>query len=527
MERWRLLDTGIRTAAENIAFDEAILTAKGEGVTPNTVRFLQFNPEAVLVGYHQSVDQEVRTPFCRRHHIDINRRITGGGAIFFDKSQIGWEIIASKGDLKFTVPHEEVFQEMCEPVIQGLKRLGIEARYRSKNDIEVKGRKISGTGGTEHKGAFLFQGTLLVDLDLETMLRALRIPTEKLRDREIDSLGERLTCLRQELGLLPPVREVKEGLKRGFEEVFHIDLVVGGLNETEKNLFAEFLPKYQSDEWIHLIKNPPEGKQILQGTHKSKGGLIRVFLAYDLKREMISNILITGDFFVFPQGAIYDLEARLKDCRRHMVPDVVRKFFMEKDSYIPHVSPEDFSKAIGSALEKADFARYGLSFSEANRIFTVNGRFREILEKDINLLLLPYCAKLPDCRFRHKKGCAECERCDVGYAYNLGRGYGLIPESIQSFEDLMRTLLKYRSKEFQAFIGCCCEQFFIKHKGDFERIGMPGILVNIDNETCYDLGKERKAYSGDFENLTRLKLDLLEKVIKARGGHLREGDRAI
>ncbi len=527
MERWRLLDTGIRTAAENIALDEAILTAKGEGVTPNTVRFLQFCPEAVLVGYHQSVDQEARIPFCRRHHIEINRRITGGGAIFFDKSQIGWEIIASKEDLKFTIPHEEVFQEMCEPVIQGLRRLGIEARYRSKNDIEVKGRKISGTGGTEYEGAFLFQGTLLVDLDVEKMLRALRIPTEKLRDREIDSLGERLTCLRQELGFLPSAREVKEGLKCGFQDFFHIDLVGNGLNEREKNLLAEFLPKYQSDGWIHLIKNPPEGKQILRGAHKSKGGLIRVFLSYDLKREMISNILITGDFFVFPRRAVYDLEARLKDCHRHRVPDVIRKFFMERGSHIPHVDPEDFSNAIGSALEKADCARYGLSFSEANRIFTVNGRFREILTKDISLLLLPYCAKLPDCRFRHKKGCAECERCDVGCAYNLGKEYGLIPESIQSFEDLMRTLLKYRSKEFQAFIGCCCEQFFIKHKGDFERAGMPGILVNVDNETCYDLGKEGKAYSGDFENLTHLRLDLLEKVIKARRRYLCEGDRAM
>ncbi len=517
MERWRLLDTGIRTAAENIALDEAILTAKGEGFTPNTVRFLQFHPEAVLVGYHQSVDQEVRIPFCRSHHIDINRRITGGGAIFFDKSQIGWEIIASKGDLRFTIPHEEVFQEMCRPVIRGLKGLGIEACYRSKNDIEVKGRKISGTGGTEHKGAFLFQGTLLLDLNVEKMLRALRVPIEKLKEREINSLAERMTCLRQELSFLPPVREVKEELKRGFQEVFHVDLVRGGLNGMEENLFAKYLPKYRSDEWVHLIKSPPEGKQILRGTHKCKGGLIRVFLAYDLRREMISSVVITGDFFVFPQRAMYDLEARLKDCHRHRVPDVIRRFFMERAPCIPHVYPEDFSTAIGLALEKADFARYGLSFSEANRIFTVNGRISEILRKDISLLLLPYCAKLPDCRFRRKKGCAECERCDVGYAYNLGRGYGLIPESIQSFEDLMRTLLKYRSKEFQAFIGCCCEQFFIKHKGDFERIGMPGILVNIDDETCYDLGKEWRAYSGVFENLTHLRLNLLEKVIKATG----------
>ena len=45
-----------------------------------------------------------------------------------------------------------------------------------RNDIEIDGRKISGTGGTESGIAFMFQGTMLVDFDVETMLRALRIP---------------------------------------------------------------------------------------------------------------------------------------------------------------------------------------------------------------------------------------------------------------------------------------------------------------------------------------------------------------
>ena len=48
-------------------------------------------------------------------------------------------------------------------------------------------RKISGTGGTELSGAILFQGTVLVNVDVDEMLRSLRIPTEKLQDKEIES----------------------------------------------------------------------------------------------------------------------------------------------------------------------------------------------------------------------------------------------------------------------------------------------------------------------------------------------------
>ena len=49
-----------------------------------------------------------------------------------------------------------------------------------------------------------------------------------------------------------------------------------------------------------------------------------------------------------------------------------------------------------------------------------------------------------------------------------------------------------------------------------------GILVGIDNSTCYDLGLEHAAYRGEFENQTNLKLDLLEKVVR-QVGPVREG----
>ena len=43
-----------------------------------------------------------------------------------------------------------------------------------------------------------------------------------------------------------------------------------------------------------------------------------------------------------------------------------------------------------------------------------------------------------------------------------------------------------------AFVGCCCQPFFAKHAEDFERAGIPGILLDIDNTTCYDLGQARR-----------------------------------
>ena len=51
MQEWRLLDTPPMTAVENMALDEVLLELKGKRRTPHTIRYLQFKPRCVLVGF--------------------------------------------------------------------------------------------------------------------------------------------------------------------------------------------------------------------------------------------------------------------------------------------------------------------------------------------------------------------------------------------------------------------------------------------------------------------------------------------
>ena len=110
----------------------------------------------------------------------------------------------------------------------------MQAHFRPRNDIEIRGRKISGTGGTELSGAILFQGTVLVDFDVDEMLRALRIPTEKLQDKEIESVKERVTCLKWELGRTPSPWKIKTSLTRGFSEAFGVAFASNPLTSEEE-----------------------------------------------------------------------------------------------------------------------------------------------------------------------------------------------------------------------------------------------------------------------------------------------------
>jgi hypothetical protein len=57
-EMWRVIDTGLRPAAQNIALNRALLEARQANEIPSTLRFLRFAPSALL-GYHQSAEQEL------------------------------------------------------------------------------------------------------------------------------------------------------------------------------------------------------------------------------------------------------------------------------------------------------------------------------------------------------------------------------------------------------------------------------------------------------------------------------------
>lgn len=518
MDRWRLLDTPPMTAAENMALDETLVELKGKGRTPNTIHFLQFSPRAVLLGFHQSIREEIRTEYCAAHGIDINRRVTGGGAIFFDESQLGWEVICDKDFFQTRVPTQRLFRTLCDPVITALDLLGVKSSFRPRNDIEINGRKISGTGGTESDGAFLFQGTMLTDFDVDTMLKSLRIPVEKLKAKEIDSVKERVTCLKWELGKTPSLHRIKKAIKTGFEKHLGIRLESGGLSPDEERLFHDKVAYFQSSQWVDMVRPVSRRSEVVQAAYKNEEGLVRFTFVIDLPRKRIKDVFITGDILSFPGRALFDLESALRGTPMEMdsLSRVINGFFADGLIRVPGMTAEDFLKPVEQAVRKVEIAKYGIPLEYCNLISVANGTFEEVLKRRPSVLLLPYCSKDLQCELRYRKGCRVCGECSIGPAWTMGRMKDMKVVCVVSFEDLMGELKKMKADGISAYIGCCCRPFFTKHVDDFERVGVPGILLDIDDTTCYELDQAREAYAGRFSSQTRVNLDLLDAVMNTR-----------
>jgi len=311
MKEFRLLDRGPLSAAANMCLDKIILEEVADRAAPPTVRFLQFSPAAALMGYHQDVDLEVRREYCVNHGIDINRRHTGGGAIFFQESALGWELYGIPGDEPFVSSYETILYRICAIAASGLSRLGISAAFRPRNDIEVEGRKISGTGGTTISGGFMFQGTVLVENEVDLFLRALRVPVEKLKKREIESLMERICFLSDLLRPTPAISTIKGAVADEFAEKLGIRLVPGDLTEREESRLAAEIGFFESPAWIMGRTRPSAEGEATRSITQTDAGTLRVHLWPSPGGKRVRQALVAGDFFTVPKRLIHDLEAAL------------------------------------------------------------------------------------------------------------------------------------------------------------------------------------------------------------------------
>jgi len=242
MEKWRLLIHPPKDAFTNMAIDESLLISGKP-----TIRFYKWKPSAISIGYFQGIEEEVNLEECKKHAIDVVRRISGGGAVFHDeKGEITYSLIAPEEMLPKNVLAS--CDRICSSIAHGLGYLGVNAEFSPLNDIVVNGKKISGSAQTRRYGNVLQHGTILLDLDAELMFSLLNVSEKKIEDKDIDKASKRVTCLQKEAGKVSE-EELIKALVRGFEDGFGIKLVEGKMDGEEISRIDKLREKYESREW--------------------------------------------------------------------------------------------------------------------------------------------------------------------------------------------------------------------------------------------------------------------------------------
>jgi len=237
--RWRMVDYSSKNPAMNLAIDEAILRCLLEGRSPNTLRLWQ-NPPTVVIGRFQDPESEVNVAACKKLGIAVLRRVSGGGAVYHDHGNLNYSLIVHKSSLEANLEDiEESYDLFCSGVIEGLNMLGIDA-YNRKGDIMIGGRKVSGSAQHRLYDVILHHGTLMVDVNLDTLGRTLGVSDPE----------RRLINLHDVLPSRVPFSKIKRAINTGFEKGLNVKLKKATLTTREKQVAKRLYEvKYNKRDW--------------------------------------------------------------------------------------------------------------------------------------------------------------------------------------------------------------------------------------------------------------------------------------
>ncbi|NVM05109.1 MAG: hypothetical protein HWN67_22500 [Candidatus Helarchaeota archaeon] len=373
VQNWRLLNVGEIDPIDTQTIYEAVAIARSKDLVPDTIILCRPKSPLVCIGYHQEVEKEVNLDYCNENNIPIVRRILGGGAVYLDSNQLFYQIIVSEKNKQIPLSINSLFLTLLRAPIQTYNDIGIPAVFKPINDIEVHGKKISGNGAGKLENVSILTGNLILDFNYDEMVKILKVPNEKFRDKLAQSLKERLTTIKKELNTIPTKKELNETLKTNFEKKLEINLQLGKLTDTEQQYMRDLREKYTSEKWLYgpkirhasLLENFDKFTKIErtvkissrvylgEAVYKSPGGLIRVTL--EIENGIIKDVLISGDFWLFPTPKLSDLEKELVGVKIHKeeLNELLNSFFERNQIQSPGTTVEDFVKTILMVKENA------------------------------------------------------------------------------------------------------------------------------------------------------------------------------
>jgi len=361
---WRVLDLKISSYAGATPLISMLLKLKSEEKIPNTLALITPEKSSVCLFYYNDPDKEIDIPFCRENDIEIGRRDTGGSPYWVDPGTLLIFFYMDRRQVSgFPDTISEAYRFLIGASAEAIsERFGIPAVYRPLNDLEVAGKKIAGhtvtfLGNTCRWGG----GPQVMKPRMDLMSRALKVPPEKYADKEFKTVETRVANFEELLGRPPSFGEVKQTYIFALERALKVKFQPGSLTPEEQQLIEKERAKGFSEAWLmamteerkfgaHLNAGLPRGEHVLK---VPQGPLIRAVVLTD--GGTIRNIALTGSIHCIPVQLVEEMEARIKGlpAREEAIRHVIQDFFARPGVQVPNCSPENFVKAIMTAVENA------------------------------------------------------------------------------------------------------------------------------------------------------------------------------
>ncbi len=280
---------------ENLAWEEHVL----RDLDPTEEYFwLWRNANAVIIGRNQNTLEEIDQAFVDAHQIRVARRLSGGGAVYHDLGNLNYTIVTDRDRYP-----DFSFRLFSLPVLEALRRFGVEASFGGRNDLLIGGRKVSGSSAYGRGKRVLHHGCILLDSNLDMLQGALRVPEAKIASKGIRSVRSRVTTVNAHAPAPVAMEELRETVK---------SLVLRGRDGQRRAVTCRdreavallVREKYGTWEW-NYGRSP---SCTLRREYRFPAGLLSVSM--NVERGRIRTILLRGDFF--SSREVEELEAALQ-----------------------------------------------------------------------------------------------------------------------------------------------------------------------------------------------------------------------
>ena len=265
--KWRLIIHDKNDQFANMAIDEAIAKAVGDGIVKPTLRFYRWDPPTLSIGYFQKFRKEIDFDFCKKNGIGVVRRITGGRAVLHD-DEITYSICIPANDPIYEKNLLESYKLIAEALLEGLVLLNLKPEFNYKKlpvqhsssacfdapslyEITVNGKKIIGSAQKRFQNVFLQHGSIPFTLDPDKLFNCFLFDNQDLKERLKKNFKNIATSINEELSEPIDHEKAIDAFIQAFKNKFDIDFIQDELSIQENQLISEILyKKYASYEWL-------------------------------------------------------------------------------------------------------------------------------------------------------------------------------------------------------------------------------------------------------------------------------------
>ena len=291
------------------------------------------NSPSIIIGKHQNTIEEINSEYVSEKNIKVVRRISGGGAVYHDLGNLNFSFLTRHSNDKINN-----FKNFNQPVIEALNSLGVRAELSGRNDIIVGGRKISGNAQFTNTKAMFSHGTLLFDSNLDDVVKALNVKTDKIQSKGIKSVRSRVAnimeFLEKEISIFDFRRTLLEYIFRDYKQIPFLDIGTEGWKKVNELSDS----KYKNWDWNY--GRSPEYN--IRRTNRFEFGEIDARL--NIKDGIINEIKIYGDFL--GQGEVKDIEEVLykKYYKKEEIEKALKN--IELNHYFGRLEMKEFTEFI-------------------------------------------------------------------------------------------------------------------------------------------------------------------------------------